>query len=149
MSWGPYKTFKFFSTNDCDTLKNAVPAALATGAKIWACVWPTDNDKYNAEKSALEYALKTWGSDWLVGINVGSEALYRNDTTPQALAQQIYDVKGMVQIAYGAKTVPVGCADTWTMWVDGRNAPVIEASDVSIPISIVQVCSTLTIPRLS
>ena len=64
------------------------------------------------------------------GINVGSEALYREDFKPDVLAKYIYDVKGMTQVAYKAEHVPVGSADTWTSWVDGRNAPVIKACDV-------------------
>ena len=66
------------------------------------------------------------------GINVGSEALYRKDFDANTLAQYIWDVKGMVQIAYGATNVPVGTADTWTSWVDGNNKIVIEASDVAL-----------------
>ena len=69
---------------------------------------------------------------WLAGINVGSESLYRKEIDPNLLAQRIYDVKGMVQIAYKATNVPVGCADTWTAWVDGANKPVITASDVIV-----------------
>jgi len=65
-----------------------------------------------------------------MGVNVGSEALYRKEIDPNVLAKYIYDVKGMTQIAYKATHVPVGSADTWTSWVDGRNKPVIDASDV-------------------
>jgi len=36
----------------------------------------------------------------------------------------------MVQVAYNSPNVPVGTADTWTMWVDGANAAVIKACDV-------------------
>lgn len=134
MTWGPqYKTFKLFATSDCDTLKNAVPAAKAVGAKIWAGVWAVDVNKFTAEKNALEYAIRTWGSDWLAGINVGSESLYRKEITGHDLAQQIYDVKGMVQLSLGAPSVPVGCADTWTMWVHPNSTEVREAVDVSTP----------------
>ncbi|KAF8477583.1 glycoside hydrolase superfamily [Kalaharituber pfeilii] len=134
-SWSPnsralFDTIKIFSTNDCDALARAVPAALNAGMKIWAGVWAVDNAKFEREKGALERALKQYGSKWLIGVNVGSESLYRKEIDPNLLAQYIYDVKGMVQIAYGASHVPVGCADTWTSWVDGANRPVIEASDV-------------------
>lgn len=92
-------------------------------------MWAVDVNKFNAEKGALEYAMQQWGTDWLAGVNVGSESLYRKEITPLDLAIQIWDVKGMVNEAYKAG-VPVGCADTWTSWVDGNNAIVIEASDV-------------------
>jgi exo-beta-1,3-glucanase (GH17 family) len=87
-------------------------------------VWNVDDAKFAAEKAALEAMLKAYPdtSKWLKGINVGSESLYRKEITADKLAQQIYDVKGMVQIAYGASSVPVGTADTWNQWVDGANA---------------------------
>lgn len=135
MAWSKggveYNTFKLFATSDCDTLKNAVPAAIALKAKIWAGVWAVDANKFTAEKNALEAAIRTYGHEWLAGINVGSESLYRKEITDHALAQQIYDVKGMVQISLGAPSVPVGCADTWTMWVHPNSTEVREAVDVS------------------
>lgn len=128
-----YDTFKLFATSDCDTLLNAVPAAIAVRAKIWAGVWAVDANKFTVEKKALEDAIMANGHDWLAGINVGSESLYRKEITGHDLAQQIYDVKGMVQISLGAPSVPVGCADTWTMWVHPNSTEVREAVDVSIP----------------
>ncbi|KAL7272921.1 hypothetical protein RUND412_004255 [Rhizina undulata] len=127
---GQFTTIKLYSTSDCDTILNAAPAAIATGMKIWAGVWNVDDAKFGREKAALESAIKQYGSSWLAGINVGSETLYRKETTAAKLAQQIYDVKGMVQTALGAPNVPVGCADTWTTWVDGANKAVIDAVDV-------------------
>lgn len=111
---------------------NAVPAALAAGVKLWVGVWEVDENKFNAEKGALEAAMRQYTppSNWLAGVNVGSEALYRKEISASDLAQKIYDVKGMVQLSLGAPNAPVGCADTWTSWVDGANAPVIAASDV-------------------
>ncbi|KAI5843171.1 glycoside hydrolase superfamily [Tricharina praecox] len=129
---GTFNTVKLFSTNDCNALEMAVPAAKAAGVKIWVGVWNTPEDKFNAEKAALERALKAHPdtAKWLAGINVGSESLYRKDVQPWRLAEQIYDVKGMVQTAYKSPNTPVGTADTWTMWVDGANAAVIKACDV-------------------
>jgi len=129
-SWNPeFTTVKLFSTADCWALANAVPAATQTGFKIWAGVWAVDKTKFGAEKAALEQAIKDHGTGWLAGINVGSESLYRKEISASVLAEQIWDVKGMVQIAYGAD-VAVGSADTWTSWVDGANAEVINACDV-------------------
>lgn len=128
-----FNSVKIFSTSDCNALANAVPAAIATGTTIWAGIWPSTQAKFDAEKAALEVQLKKYqstGNKWLQGINVASEALYRKEIDPNLLAQYIYDVKGMTQIAYKATHVPVGSADTWTSWVDGRNKPVIEACDV-------------------
>jgi len=127
-----FDSVKLFSAADCDALARAVPAAIKTGTTIWVGIWPAPNDpaKFGREKGALEAVLKQYGNKWLKGINVGSEALYRKDFDANTLAQYIWDVKGMTQIAYGATNVPVGTADTWTSWVDGNNKIVIEASDV-------------------
>jgi len=130
-SWDPaFNTVKLFSTADCWALANAVPAAKATGMKIWAGIWAIDDNKFNNEKAALEQAFRDHGADWLAGINVGSESLYRKEIQPWRLAEEIYDVKGMVQVAYGYSHIPVGSADTWTSWVDGANNAVIDAVDV-------------------
>jgi len=136
-SWNPeFTTVKLFSTSDCSALANAAPAATRTGFKIWVGLWPGPENagqaKFEQEKGALEQAIKADGTGWLAGINVGSESLYRNETSPDTLASQIWDVKGMVQLAYGASDVFVGTADTWTSWVNGSNAIVIQASDVVI-----------------
>ena len=56
------------------------------------------------------------------------------------LAEQVWDIKGMVQNAFGAVNVPVGTADTWTAWVEGDTRPVIEAVDVVI-MNAFPVCS--------
>lgn len=137
-SWNPeFTTVKLFSTSDCSALANAAPAATQTGFKIWVGLWPgpetAGQAKFEQEKGALEQAIKADGTGWLAGINVGSESLYRNETSPDTLASQIWDVKGMVQLAYGASDVFVGTADTWTSWVNGSNAIVIQASDVCYP----------------
>lgn len=134
-SWNPeFTTVKLFSANDCLALANVAPAATQTGFKVWVGLWPgpetAGQGKFELEKGALERAIQADGTGWLAGINVGSESLYRNETSPDTLAAQIYDVKGMVQLAYGAPNVFVGTADTWTSWVNGSNARVIEASDV-------------------
>jgi len=59
-------------------------------------------------------------------VTVGSEDLYRGDTDANTLANQIYDVRGMV---HQWNNVQVGHVDTWTAWVDPANAAVITASD--------------------
>jgi len=120
---------KLFSTFDCDALNLAVQAAAKTNMKVWAGIWGSDDAKFNREKAALERVLKTANKKYLVGVNVGSEALYRGEISPQRLASQIYDVKGMIQQAYKLN-IPVGSADTWTMWVRGDTRPVIQACDI-------------------
>lgn len=111
---GYFTSVRLYASSDCNTLANAVPAALATGTQILVGVWTEDEGHFQREKDALEAAIKQYGSSWIVAISVGSEDLYRKDTGADRLAQQIYDVRGMVR----ALGVPqeVGHVDTWTAW---------------------------------
>ncbi|EME45823.1 glycoside hydrolase family 17 protein [Dothistroma septosporum NZE10] len=121
------QSVRVYASSDCNTLANAVPAALSTGTKILVGVWTEDSAHYTAEKNALEAAINEHGSDWILAVSVGSEDLYRGDTTASALATQIYDVRGMVH--QWAPDVEVGHVDTWTAWVDSANDEVITACD--------------------
>ncbi|KAK6433166.1 hypothetical protein LTR95_010655 [Oleoguttula sp. CCFEE 5521] len=118
---------RLYASNDCNTLANAVPAAIATGTQILVGVWAEDATHFTNEKNALQAAINAHGSNWIIAISVGSEDLYRGDTSASALAQQIYDVRGMVR-AMGVQA-QVGHVDTWTAWVDNNNKAVITASD--------------------
>ena len=125
-----YTSMRVYASSDCNTLENAVPAAIATGGQILVGVWTEDSAHYEAEKQALLSAVQTHGFDWIVAVSVGSEDLYRGDTTASTLAQQIYDVRGMLSTVSGYSTnVQVGHVDTWTAWVDGANTAVIQACD--------------------
>jgi len=125
-----FNTIKLFTTATCDALMLAAPAAIAENIKIWAGVWAVDTANFEREKAALEMAIRTYGAGWLRGVNVGSESLYRKEIDPYVLANQVYDVKGMVHIALGAPEVPIGVADTWTAWEEGATEPVVDAVDV-------------------
>ncbi|KAK4502866.1 hypothetical protein PRZ48_006292 [Zasmidium cellare] len=118
---------RLYASSDCNTLANAVPAALSTGTQILVGVWTEDAAHYDAEKNALEDAIHAHGTEWILAISVGSEDLYRKDTTAHTLAGQIYDVRGMVR-ALGVNA-EVGHVDTWTAWVDSANDEVIKACD--------------------
>ena len=118
---------RLYASSDCNTLANAVPAAISTGVQILVGVWTEDAAHFTAEKNALEAAINAHGHDWIIAISVGSEDLYRGDTTASALATQIYDVRGMVR-AMGV-TQDVGHVDTWTVWIADANKAVITASD--------------------
>jgi glucan endo-1,3-beta-D-glucosidase len=120
-------TVRLYASSDCNTLANAVPAAQKTGTKLLVGVWSHDGGHFTAEKNALENAIKQHGHDWILAISVGSETLYRHDNTADYLAQQIYDVRGMVR-AMGVQA-EVGHVDTWTAWVDGANDVVTKACD--------------------
>ncbi|KAE9377383.1 glycoside hydrolase family 17 protein [Stipitochalara longipes BDJ] len=127
---GAFTNMLVYASSDCDTLVHAVPAAIATGGQILVGVWTEDDTHYEAEKQALLTAVETYGFDWMVAVSVGSEDLYRGDTTASTLARQIYDVRGMLSTVSGYNTsIQVGHVDTWTVWVDSANSGVIEACD--------------------
>ncbi|KAK4909030.1 hypothetical protein LTR66_011522 [Elasticomyces elasticus] len=124
---GYFTSVRVFAASDCNTLALAVPAAISTGTQLLVGVWTEDGTHFGNEKAALQAAITAHGSDWILAISVGSEDLYRGDTDANTLAQQIYDVRGMVR-AMGV-TQQVGHVDTWTAWVNGTNTAVIKACD--------------------
>lgn len=125
---GGFTSARLYAASDCGTLNNAVPAAIQTKTKLLVGVWTENADHFNAEKQALLAAVQRYGHDWIVAVSVGSEDLYRKDTTADALAAQIYDVRGMLW-SLGAGSVQVGHVDTWTMWVRPEYEAVIKACD--------------------
>jgi exo-beta-1,3-glucanase (GH17 family) len=120
---------RVYASSDCNTLANAVPAAIKTGGQILASVWTQDEGHYEREKQALLTATQQHGTGWLVAVTVGSEDLYRKETPPSRLAQQIYDVRGMLSTVPMGSSIQVGHVDTWTAWVSGENIEVIQACD--------------------
>lgn len=120
---GNFDSARLYAASDCDTLVHAVPASFVTGVKILAGVWSQNADHYNVEKAALLAAVKQYGPHWLVAVSVGSEDLYRKETTGDFLAGQIYDVRGMLA-SVEAQAIWVGHVDTWTTWVLPENAAV-------------------------
>lgn len=111
---GSFTTVRQYATSDCNTLAASVPAAKAVGTRILVGVWTQDEAHYTAEKNALSAAIRTHGSDWIHSISVGSEDLYRKETSAGRLAQQINEVRNIVRgLGVG---VPVGHVDTWTAW---------------------------------
>jgi glucan endo-1,3-beta-D-glucosidase len=125
---GFFSSVRLFASSDCNTLAEAVPAALDTGTTILVGVWATDAAHFNAEKQALLAAVQRYGHDWIISVSVGSEDLYRGDTSAQALADQVNDVRGMLW-SVGAGSVAVGHVDTWTVWVRPENEVLIRACD--------------------
>jgi exo-beta-1,3-glucanase (GH17 family) len=107
---------RVFASSDCNTLDNAVPAALSTGIKILAGVWTQNDAHYAAEKTALVNALKKWPNwqQWLLAVSVGSEDLYREEVSGSQITQKVSEVKRILKEK--GVTVPVGHIDTWTAW---------------------------------
>jgi len=126
---GGFTSMRVYASSDCNTLANAVPAAINTGGQILASVWTQDEAHFEREKQALLTATQQHGTGWLVAVTVGSEDLYRKETSASRLAEQIYDVRGMLTTVNGGSSIQVGHVDTWTAWVDGANTAVIQACD--------------------
>lgn len=125
---GEFRNARLFASSDCNTLASAVPAAIKTGTKLLVGVWTQDDAHFDAEKQALLQAVQQYGKDWILAVSVGSEDLYRAETTADVLASKINDVRGMMW-SVGASDKSIGHVDTWTAWVDGANTAVIEAVD--------------------
>lgn len=125
---GEFRNVRLYASSDCNSLANAVPAAVRTGTKLLVGVWTQDEAHFDAEKQALLQAVQQYGKDWILAISVGSEDLYREETTADILASKINDVRGMMW-SVGASDKSIGHVDTWTAWVDAKNTAVIEAVD--------------------
>ncbi|KAL8997693.1 MAG: hypothetical protein Q9169_003100 [Polycauliona sp. 2 TL-2023] len=125
---GNITSARLFASSDCGTLANAVPAAIAANTKLLVGVWATNNAHYDAEKTALLQAIQQHGTGWIVAVSVGSEDLYRGDTSAASLASQIREVKSLL-CERNACGIEVGHVDTWTAWVDPKNEDVIRACD--------------------
>jgi glucan endo-1,3-beta-D-glucosidase len=122
---------------------SAFQAAIDTKTSILLGIWCSAGPEIVAnEISALTKAIKQYGSkftDLVVGLSVGSEDLYRNSVMgiqnesgigaqPAQLVEYINQVKSALS-GTALNKVPIGHVDTWTVWVNGTNNPVIEAVD--------------------
>ena len=125
---GYFSSARLYASSDCNTLAEAVPAAIASGTTLLIGVWTEDAAHYEAEKAALEQAVRKYGTEWIIAVSVGSEDLYRGDTDAATLAGKIGEVRTLLR-GLGASEVQVGHVDTWTAWVDPKNEAVIRVCD--------------------
>ncbi|KAK9474473.1 glycoside hydrolase superfamily [Dipodascopsis tothii] len=121
---------RVYSTSDCNTLEYLLPAVKQAGMRVFIGVWPTDDSHFALDKQALTTYITEVDASSIVGITVGSEALYRGDLTPSALADAINEVRDLVHAIDGYESVPVGTADSWNILVDAANSAAVTASDV-------------------
>jgi len=126
---GRFTAARLYASSDCNTLASAVPAAIATETTLLAGVWTEGEAHYQAEKAALLGTIQQYGYDWLIGVSVGSEDLYRGDTTAETLAGQINDIRGALW-SFGAGAVLVGHVDTWTTWASKISEHLLPLSKV-------------------
>ncbi|KAF8472016.1 endo-beta-1,3-glucanase [Kalaharituber pfeilii] len=126
----PYsKVIRTYATSDCNTMQNVMPAVVKKGFKIVLGVWPNDEAHFDLEKKALEQYIPKYGTDNIMAITVGSEALYREDMTGKELAAKLEDVRSLLK-KLGADNVPVGFAESWNKIIEGEAQHVIQVSDI-------------------
>ena len=69
---GQFTSARIYAASDCNTLANAVPAAIAAGTSLLVGVWTEDNAHFEAEKAALLAIVQQYGFDWMAAVSVGS-----------------------------------------------------------------------------
>ncbi|TPX12522.1 uncharacterized protein E0L32_000699 [Thyridium curvatum] len=120
----------------------AFEAAIDTQTKLLLGIWTSGTDTIDKEISALNKAVKKYGSkftDLVIGMSIGSEDLYRNSATgvankagvgnqPDAIVKFINDYKKAFKDSPLSK-VPIGHVDTWDVWPNATNKAVIDAVD--------------------
>lgn len=126
---------RVYAASDCNTLQILGPAAEEAGFSIFLGVWPTDDDHFSEEQTALKTYLPTIKKSTIEAITVGSEALYRADLTASELADRINTIKELLADIEDSEgnsysDIPVGFVDSWNVLVDAAADPAIQASDL-------------------
>ena len=120
----------------------AFEAAIETETYILLGIWTSGTDNIDNEMSALNKAIKKYGTDLtdlIIGVSIGSEDLYRNSATgvendsgvgqePDVLVKFIEEYRSAMKDTPLAD-VPVGHVDTWDVWDNSTNKPVLDAVD--------------------
>ena len=120
----------------------AFEAAIDTRTFILLGVWASGTDSIQKEITVLQKAVSKYGkpfTDLVIGISIGSEDLYRNSVTgvankagvgnsPENLVRFIGDFKKAFS-GTALAGIPVGHVDTWDVWGNATNKPVLDAID--------------------
>lgn len=120
----------------------AFEAAIETETYLLLGIWTSGTDNIDKEMSALNKAIKKYGTDLtdlIIGMSIGSEDLYRNSVTgvendsgvgqePDVLVKFIEEYRDSMKDTPLAD-VPVGHVDTWDVWNNKTNKPVLDAID--------------------
>uniref|UniRef100_A0AAV1V4H0 glucan endo-1,3-beta-D-glucosidase n=1 Tax=Peronospora matthiolae TaxID=2874970 RepID=A0AAV1V4H0_9STRA len=99
-----------YSLSDCD-VTSVLKAAKKMSITVWLGVWVSeDKEVYKAEVKAFEQLLRSGLIDSnVVGINVGSEAVYRNDITAEQSIEYVTQFKKV--LADNDIRVPISITD--------------------------------------
>ncbi|KAF8253444.1 glycoside hydrolase [Wilcoxina mikolae CBS 423.85] len=119
---------RIYTTSQCNALKSLLPALKSTNTKAIVGIWPTgEGDIFQKETDAVVEGLKSYSAQ-ILGITVGSEAIYRKELTGAQLAAMIKTVQGRVKAV--SPDIPVGFADSWNKFHDGSADAAILQSDL-------------------
>lgn len=127
---GVTDTIRLYSLTDCDQATTVVPAAIDAGLKIELGLWvDSATSSFEAEKAAFETLLATGvvTSDNIVGIHVGSEAVYRGDVTSTVAISNLEEIRTLVKANSAAASVPLTIADIGDIYTEYPD--MIEAVD--------------------
>jgi len=120
----------------------AFEAAIETNTKLLLGIWTSGTTTIDNDVNALKKAITKYGTkftDLVIGMSIGSEDLYRVSVTgiankagvgngPQEIVSFINTYKKAFEGTALAK-VPIGHVDTWDVWVNSTNKPVMDAID--------------------
>jgi len=121
---------------------SAFQAAINTNTTMLLGIWCSGTTTIQNDLDALSKAIQQYGqefADLVVGISVGSEDLYRNSVTgvtnkagvgadPEVVANFIKQTRDSVKGTL-LEGVPIGHVDTWDVWGNATNKPVLDAID--------------------
>ncbi|GMF52787.1 unnamed protein product [Phytophthora fragariaefolia] len=111
---GVTDTIRLYSLTDCDQATAVVPAAIEAGLKVELGMWvDSSTSSFEAEKAAFQTLLETGvvTADNIVGIHVGSEAVYREDVTAAVAISNLKEIRTLCQANSGAASIPLTIAD--------------------------------------
>ncbi|CAN9355857.1 unnamed protein product [Alternaria alternata] len=141
--WNSARLYTMIQHGTQTTVIEAIQAAINTKTNLLLGMWASAGQaNFNNEITALKAAIAQYGTaftDLVEGISVGSEDLYRVTPTgienksgagaqPQELVNYIKQTRAAIK-GTPLEGKPIGHVDTWTVYVNATNNPVIDAVD--------------------
>ncbi|KAI9593949.1 glycoside hydrolase family 17 protein, partial [Syncephalis fuscata] len=112
---------------DCDQASHTLEAIkqLKVNVKIVATIWVDENPvTYKRQYDLFWKLLKDYGTDNLLGVSVGNEAIFRQQSNATDLGSRMSDVRSQLK-AKGYSSIPVFTTDLG----DNFKSDLIQASD--------------------
>lgn len=113
---------RIYSLTDCGQGQMVMQAAKELGMSVFLGLWVSDNPEvYQMEKQALiEVLNEGFEPGFVQGVAVGSEAVYRNETTPTKNIQLMNEIAAIVE-DYGHTEIPVTLAEIGDIYLQYPN----------------------------